>query len=58
MTFAQSRLTLDCRKFFRADMEDSDFIDRSIVGKWYGEPDGLHTVYVVEIEKVYVSDNA
>ena len=39
-------------------MEDSDFIDRSIVGKWYGEPDGLHTVYVVEIEKVYVSDNA
>lgn len=55
MTFSQSRLTLQCRKLFKTEMKDSDFIDRSIVGRWYGEPNGFHTVYVVEIEKVFVN---
>ena len=57
MTFSQARLTLQCRKLFRTDMKDSDFIDRSIVGRWYGEPNGFHTVYVVEIEKVFINGN-
>ena len=54
MTFSESRLTLDCRKLFKAEMTDADFIDRSVVERWYGPHGGFHTVYVVEIEKVYV----
>ena len=54
MTFSQARLTLDCRKLFKARMQDCNFIDKSIVERWYGEHGGFHTVYVVEIEKVYV----
>ena len=53
MTFAQARMTLQCRKLFKAEMKDADFIDRTIVDRWYGSHGGFHTVYVVEIEKVF-----
>lgn len=56
MTFAQARLTLQCRKLFKSEMEETCFIDKSIVERWYGENGGFHTVYVVEIEKVFVSE--
>lgn len=54
ITFAQSRLTLDCRKLFKAPMQESHFIDSELLDKWYGAHGGLHDVYVVEIEDVYV----
>ena len=56
MTFEQARLTLDCRKLFKSPMTAANFIDKSILEKWYGpQPGGsLHDVYVVEIEGVYV----
>ena len=53
MTFSQARLTLDCKKLFKAEMSEADFIDKETMAKWYGEHGGFHTVYVVEIEKVY-----
>ena len=55
MTFGEARLTLDCRKLFKASMEEANFIDKSILEKWYNaQPGGsLHDVYVVEIEGVY-----
>ena len=55
MTFEQARLTLDCRKLFKSSMAAANFIDKSILEKWYGpQPGGsLHDVYVVEIEGVY-----
>ena len=55
MTFEQARLTLDCRKLFKSPMTAADFIDKSILEKWYGSQPGgsLHDVYVVEIEGVY-----
>lgn len=52
MGFEQARLTLDCRQLFRTEMKEADFLDPSLL-KWYGEKGGLHTVYVLEIEKVY-----
>ena len=55
VTFEQARLTLQCRKLFKTEMRDANFLDRSIVEKWYGEPNGFHSVYVVEIEKVFVN---
>lgn len=57
MTFSQARLTLQCRKLFKTEMKESDFIDRSIVERWYGDANGFHTVYIVEIEKIYVNGN-
>lgn len=57
MTFSQARLTLQCRKLFKTEMKESDFIDRSIVERWYGEANGFHTVYIVEIEKIFVNGN-
>ena len=50
-----ARLTLDCRKLFKSPMTAADFIDKSILEKWYGSHPGgsLHDVYVVEIEGVY-----
>ena len=55
MTFEQARLTLDCRKLFKSPMAEVNFIDKSILEKWYGSQPGgsLHDVYVVEIEGVY-----
>ena len=55
MTFEQARLTLDCRKLFKSPMTAANFIDKSILEKWYGSQPGgsLHDVYVVEIEGVF-----
>lgn len=53
MTFAESRMTLDCRKLFKAEMTEANFIDRDIIEKQYGAHGGWHTIYVVEIEGVY-----
>lgn len=53
MTFEQANLTLQCRKLFKADMQEYNFIDKSVL-KWYGAgKGGLHTVYVVAIEKLF-----
>ena len=54
VSFAQARLSLDCRKLFKASMQEADFLDASLLDRWYGEHGGLHDVYVVEIEDVYV----
>jgi len=54
MTFSQARLTIVGRKIFKAPLKEADFIDRSILEKWYNGGHGkLHDVYVLEIEKVY-----
>lgn len=53
MTFAEARMTLDCRKLFKTSMQDNNFVDKELLEKWYGEHGGLHDVYVVEIENVY-----
>ena len=55
MTFDAARLTLDCRKLFKASMAEEDFADKTVLTRWYNNQPGgsLHDVYVVEIEGVY-----
>ena len=55
MTFAESRMTLDCRKLFKTAMTAENFIDKVILEHWYNDKPsgGLHDIYVVEIEEVY-----
>lgn len=53
MTFAEARLVLQCRKLFKTEMSEENFIDKDVFGKWYGADEGApHTVYILEIEKV------
>ena len=54
MTFSEARLTLDCHKLFKAPMQASDFIDKKILNTWYGAKGGLHDMYIVEIDDVYI----
>lgn len=51
VTFKQARLTLECRKLFKSDMKEPEFIDRELLDRWYKDA-GLHSIYVLEIEKV------
>lgn len=56
ITFAEARLTVDGRKIFQTEMTEANFLDKSILTRWYGEREGgLHTVYVVEIEGIYTA---
>ena len=52
MTFEQARMTVEGRKLFKSDMKEAEFVDKEVYGKWYGDA-GLHTVYVLEIVKVW-----
>lgn len=55
MSFAEAKLTLECKKLFKMTMQEGNFIDKELLSRWYGEGKGnLHDVYVVEIENVYV----
>ena len=55
VSFAEARLTVECRKLFRSDMKAADFIDQECLNRWYSDKPGgsFHAVYVVEIENVY-----
>jgi len=55
VSFSEARLMLDCRKLFKTEMTAEAFLDKSILGRWYGDYPGgsMHSMYVAEIEKVY-----
>lgn len=55
VSFAEARLTIEGRKLFRVDMEADQFIDKTILERWYNDQPGgsFHTLYVVEIEALY-----
>lgn len=52
-TFEQARLTLVCRKLYRAPLLEEGFIDRSIVEENYKARD-FHDLYVGEVLKALV----
>ncbi len=56
VAYAEARLTLNCRKLFVTDMNESNFIDKSLVDRWYGPNNRYHRIYVVEIEKITAND--
>lgn len=55
VAFVQARLVLECRKLYRTEMNEEEFIDKSCLERWYNDQPGgsLHVVYVAEIENVY-----
>ena len=56
VTFAQARLTLECRKLYKTCIRPEEMIDKTIE-QWYGgAKGGLHDVYVMEITSVYAAE--
>lgn len=58
ITYEQARLTIECRKLFRSDFKPEEFLDEAVLTRWYNDQPGgsLHTMYVAEIENVYVKE--
>ncbi len=58
VAFAQSRLTIEGRKMFRSEFKPEEFLDKEALSRWYNDQPGgsLHTMYIVEIEAVYVKE--
>lgn len=53
--FEQSRLSLECRKLYKGELKEENFLDPSIIEKWYDASHGnYHTVYVAEITDIWV----
>jgi len=55
ITFDEARMTVVGRKLFKTEMTDESFLDKSILSRWYHttKGDGLHTIYILEIETIY-----
>ena len=51
-TFAEARVTMECRKLYAQALQSDCFFDKSCDEKWYD--DDYHTMYVVGIEKIRV----
>lgn len=53
VTFAEARLTVECRKMFKTEMEKSNFLDLEAHDAHYNEiHGGYHTIYICEIEEI------
>ena len=48
--YEQARLVFLCRKLYRQDMEESAFLDKGLLEKWYDN--NLHRIFIGEIVKV------
>lgn len=52
--FTESRMVMICKKMFAQDMKKESFLQEDVLTKWYPQED-YHTLYIAEIEKIYVS---
>lgn len=55
VSFAEAEITFICKKLFAQEFSKESFIDKSIIDKMY-PGDDYHTLYIAEIEKVYVKN--
>ena len=53
--FAEAKLTLVCRKLYRAPIVPEGFLDKSIIDEYYSQFD-FHDMYIGEIIKALVQD--
>lgn len=54
--FSQARIALLCRSMCAQELDPACFLETEHDQKWYPEKD-YHTVYVAEIEKIYLADS-
>lgn len=53
--FAEAKMTLVCRKLYRAPLKEEGFLDKEVLERNYPQRD-FHDLYVGEIVKVLISD--
>lgn len=53
VSFEEARMVIKCRKLYKGKLGEEEFIDKSLLPKWYPQRD-LHYMYIAEIEKVWV----
>lgn len=53
--FEEARITFECKKLYSSMLTEGDFIDPSLIEKWYSEKGGLHKMYVAEIINVWIN---
>jgi flavin reductase (DIM6/NTAB) family NADH-FMN oxidoreductase RutF len=53
--FTEAKIVLICRKMAKSKIDPEEFIDKSIVDKWYPGSD-FHFVYYGAIEKVLICE--
>lgn len=53
--FEDAQTVLVCRKLFAQRYDENSFIDKSLLENFYGK-DSMHTLYIVEIEKILVKE--
>lgn len=67
VTYKQARLTLVTTKLYAQDLKSECFVDKALLDRWYsvseeaklrdsGIINGLHRVYVVQIDAAYVNE--
>ena len=55
--YEQSRLSLECRKLYTDTIKEGCFVDKSLLGRWYGEGHGgLHHMYIGEIQNAWLRE--
>ena len=54
--FEEAKLVLVCRKLYNQNILPDCFLDSSLAEKWYKQKD-YHTMYISEIEKIYIREN-
>lgn len=55
--YEQSRLSLECRKLYTDTIKEGCFVDKSLLGRWYGEGrGGLHHMYIGEIQNAWLRE--
>lgn len=51
--FTDAKLVLICEKLFMQDIDESSFLDKTLIEKWYANKD-FHTMYIAKIDKVLI----
>lgn len=53
--FEESRMVMVCKKLFAQEMTKESFLQEDTIGTWYPGED-FHTMYIAQIEQIYVKD--
>ena len=52
---AQAKLVLECKKLYVTDLKAENFLDETIMERWYPEKD-FQRAYIMQIEKAYIKE--
>ena len=54
--FEESRLSLECKKLYTEMIKPENFLDKSLLERWYGEHGNPHKMYVAEIVNMWIKE--